>query len=217
VLDDDELNRDVLSRRLEERGYATRKASSGAEGLVLLDQLRFDVVLLDVEMPSMSGYEVLQRIRLKWSAGELPVIMVTGRDCRADIVEALALGANDYVVKPIDFAITLARIDTQLQRKRVEAQMREREDRYAAAMAGANDGIWDWTLATNHLYCSDAWKVRFGCGPGSSLTVEEWFGRVHEDDRAAFGARSTRTSPDCRRASRSNTGCGTPYTPIGGC
>lgn len=185
MVDDDELNRDALSQRLQERGYEVSEASSGFGALELVERHQFDLVLLDVVMPSMSGYEVLQRIRIERSAGELPVIMVTGRDGSVDIVEALALGANDYVVKPIDLAIMLARIETQLQRRRVEAQIREREDHYAAAMAGATDGIWDWTLATNQLYCSEPWRVRFGLGAdGAAPTVDEWFGHVHEDDRA---------------------------------
>ena len=184
VVDDDAPVRHLLVRQLEQRGYATRQASSGIEALELIGQHQFDVVLLDVGMPSMNGYQVLQRIRVERSAGVLPVIMVTGR-CRSDdVVEALALGANDYVIKPIDLPVTLARIETQLQRRRVESQVREREARYAAAIAGATDGIWDWTLATNELFVSEGWKLRFGWGHGESPTAESWFGRLLEEDRA---------------------------------
>ena len=175
----------MLARRLEQHGYATRQASSGVEALELIDQHPFDVVLLDVGMPSMNGYQVLQRIRVERPAGVLPVIMVTGRCQSDDVVEALALGANDYVIKPIDLQVTLARIDTQVQRRRDESLAREREARYAAAIAGAADGIWDWTLATNEFFVSADWKARFGLGHGESApTAESWFGRLLEDDRA---------------------------------
>ncbi|NOT28744.1 MAG: EAL domain-containing protein [Acidobacteria bacterium] len=186
VVDDDQPNRELLARRLDQRGYAVTQASSGPEALSLVGQHEFDVVLLDVEMPSMNGYEVLQRIRQDRSPGVLPVIMVTGRDGSADIAEALALGANDFIGKPIDFQVTLARMDTQVQRKRIESQVREREARYAAVVAGATDAIWDWTLVTNEFYASEGWSERFGWEPrdAASATAEMWLGQIHEDDRA---------------------------------
>jgi diguanylate cyclase (GGDEF)-like protein/PAS domain S-box-containing protein len=186
VVDDDEEDRESLARSLTERGYAVRQASSGTEALSLIGQDEFDVVLLDVEMPSMNGYEVLQRIRLDRSPGVLPVIMVTGRDGSADVAEALALGANDFIAKPVNFQITLARMDTQVQRKRVESQVREREARYAAAVAGATDAIWDWTLPTNEFYASEGWSERFGWDlrHAACPTAEVWLGQIHEDDRA---------------------------------
>ena len=101
VVDDDALVREVLSRRLNRAGYATTRAASGAEALDLIQHHPFDLGLLDVEMPGISGYEV-RRIRETTSAGALPVVMVTANDRSEDVVEALALGANDYIVKPVD-------------------------------------------------------------------------------------------------------------------
>ena len=79
VVDDHESNRDALSRLLRQRGYAVSVVADGAEALMLLDQQSFDLVLLDVEMPEMSGLEVLGQIRLRHSRTSLPVIMVTAR------------------------------------------------------------------------------------------------------------------------------------------
>ena len=110
VVDDNEANRDVLSRRLRHRGYVVSVAADGAEALALTETLNFDLILLDVEMPGMSGLEVLSRIRAHHSHTELPVIMVTARTEGADIVEAFRLGANDYVTKPVDFPVA-ARAD----------------------------------------------------------------------------------------------------------
>jgi two-component system sensor histidine kinase/response regulator len=117
VVDDNEMNRDMLSRRLARDGYRVTTAEDGDQTLVLLQTERFDLILLDVEMPGLSGFEVLQRIRQKYSLAELPVIMATARDTSQDMIVGFQNGANDYVTKPIDFPVLLVRIQTQLQLK----------------------------------------------------------------------------------------------------
>ena len=114
LVDDEPLNRDMLSRRLQKRELQVIQAGSGAEALALIETEFPELVLLDVMMPEMDGIETLRKIREKHPAQELPVIMVTARDAADDIVEALELGANDYLTKPVDFQIALARIRTQL-------------------------------------------------------------------------------------------------------
>jgi DNA-binding response OmpR family regulator len=117
LVDDEAVNRDMLSRRLERRGYSVGMASSGPEALAALEREPWAALLLDVQMPGMSGLEVLQQVRARWSAAELPVIMVTAKDGSEDIVAALDLGANDYVTKPVDFPVAVARLRTQIARK----------------------------------------------------------------------------------------------------
>ena len=162
VVDDNEPNRDALSRRLRQRGFDVAVAANGAEALALAATSVFDLVLLDVEMPGLSGLDVLTRLRATHSQTELPVIMVTARTQGADIVEAFGLGANDYVTKPMDFPVALARITTHLAHKRAVENLRESEERYALAMRGANDGLWDWNLTTNEVYWSARWKTMLG-------------------------------------------------------
>ena len=118
LVDDDALNRDALSRRLERKGYSVLMAASGEEALDIVGTRRVDAVLLDVMMPGMSGLETLRRLRRLHPVSELPIIMVTAKDESADVVEALDLGANDYVTKPINFATALARIRTQVTTRR---------------------------------------------------------------------------------------------------
>jgi class 3 adenylate cyclase len=124
VVDDNELNRDMLSRRLGSRGYAVELAEDGERALARLEEQAFDLVLLDVMMPGLSGIDVLKRVRERWPESDLPVIMVTARDATEDVVEALQLGANDYVTKPLDFPVVLARVETQLTLKRQKAEIR---------------------------------------------------------------------------------------------
>ena len=117
VVDDTEANRDGLARRLTRHGYRVEQAADGPTALAKLDAGAFGLVLLDVMMPGMSGLEVLARVRRTRSASALPVIMVTANHAAADIVEALELGASDYVTKPLDFPVLLARVRTHLALK----------------------------------------------------------------------------------------------------
>jgi diguanylate cyclase (GGDEF)-like protein len=120
LVDDDAMNRDMLSRRLARKGYTVLTAESGPRALEMLGSNRVDALLLDVMMPGMSGIETLKRVRQSHSVSDLPVIMVTAKDRSEDVVDALDLGANDYVTKPLDFPIVLARIRTQVNARRAD-------------------------------------------------------------------------------------------------
>jgi serine/threonine protein kinase len=115
VVDDNEMNTDLLRRRLEKRGFLVVTAPSGKAALHLLGQQHVDMVLLDVMMPEMNGVEVLEAIRANRSPAALPVIMATAKSDAVDIVEALDKGANDYVTKPIDIDVLLARMRVHLR------------------------------------------------------------------------------------------------------
>src|SRR5665213_897436 len=123
IVDDISDNRTILTRRFQRRGFDVVEADNGLTAIELIDQAPFDVVLLDVMMPGIDGIETLKRIRDQRSASALPVIMVTAKSESANIVDALELGANDYVTKPVDFAVALARVNTQIGRKRAEQQV----------------------------------------------------------------------------------------------
>ena len=123
IVDDVNDNRTLLTRRFERRGFEVVEADSGFAALELIDREPFDLVLLDVMMPGIDGIETLRRIRKQKSASALPVIMVTAKTGPSHIVDALELGANDYVTKPVDFAVAFARVNTQIDRKRAEQQV----------------------------------------------------------------------------------------------
>ena len=114
VVDDNDAGRDVLCRCLTRGGYVPTPAADGPEALRLLSERAFDLVVLDVMMPGMSGLEVLERLRRDRPPADLPVIMATAKGRSEDVVEALGLGANDYVTKPLDFRVVMARVGTQV-------------------------------------------------------------------------------------------------------
>jgi len=124
IVDDLEDNRIILQRRFQRRGFEAVAVTSGAEALDILARETFDLVLLDIVMPQMDGFEVLTRIRRIYTASELPVIMVTVKDSSADVVRALKLGASDYVTKPVDFDVAQARVEAHIGRKQAEERAR---------------------------------------------------------------------------------------------
>lgn len=132
VVDDTFDNRSVLRRRLVKRDFTVVEAEDGSQALDLIASQSFDLVLLDVMMPGMSGLEVLTHIRRDLTSQQLPVIMVTAKSFSEDVVEALQLGADDYVTKPVDFSIALARINTQIARKRAAEELLRRSSEQEA-------------------------------------------------------------------------------------
>jgi signal transduction histidine kinase len=133
IVDDVADNRAVLGRRFQRRGFEIAEADSGKKALDAIAAEEFDVVLLDVVMPDMDGMAVLKRIRETHSEIALPVIMVTGRSESEHVVEALSAGANDYITKPVDFAVALLRVSTQIGRRRAEEQVRRANEALTAA------------------------------------------------------------------------------------
>jgi CheY-like chemotaxis protein len=120
VVDDVPDNRAILARRFMRLGYEVTEAEDGAEALELIAQHEYDIVLLDIMMPKIDGLEVLKRVRETHSQAELPIIMVSAKASSEDVVDALLLGANDYVTKPVDLKVAHARVEAQLARKRAE-------------------------------------------------------------------------------------------------
>src|SRR6266852_5153029 len=124
VVDDNPMNRDMLARRLTRRGYTVTVAEDGYQALAMIEAQQFDLVLLDIMMPGLSGLDVLKTLRQRYAVADLPVIMATAKDQSEDIVAALQLGANDYVTKPLDFPVVLARAETQLSLKRAMEEIK---------------------------------------------------------------------------------------------
>ncbi len=123
VVDDGKVIRLVIKRKLQEMGYEVTAVAGGREALEAIEKDMFDLVLLDVSMPEISGMEVLVRIRKTHSATWLPVIMVTANEEDEDVIRAFDLGASDYVTKPIKFPVLRARIKTQIKLKMLNEEL----------------------------------------------------------------------------------------------
>jgi len=186
VVDDEPFNLDMLSRRLARTGFSVQVASSGQEALRMIRETCFDLVLLDQMMPEMSGTEVLRTLRAQPATKTLPVIMVTAVASSEKISEALDDGANDYITKPVDYKVALARIRSQLARTRTEAALRQSEERYSLVATASREGLWDWNLATGVVYFSPQWKQMLGLEQPIEENAEAWFSRIVPADRQAI-------------------------------
>ena len=119
VVDDNEISRDLLCRQLERQGHIVTTAGSGKQALDILQSRAFDLVLLDIMMPEMSGYQVLRRLKSSEAFGDIPVIVVSALDDIDSVVHCLRMGAEDYLIKPFNHVLLKARIRTCLENKRL--------------------------------------------------------------------------------------------------
>ncbi|HET8654122.1 MAG TPA: response regulator [Longimicrobiaceae bacterium] len=166
VVDDNSLNRDLLSRQLAREGYSVDAAVDGGEALELLRAHAYDLVLLDVLMPGVDGVQVLERMRREPALATIPVIMISALDEMESVVHCIERGAVDYISKPFDPVLLRARIGTTLEVHRLRAQ--ERRD---AESLDAEAG-WADRLARSLLPAAVAERVRGGVNRIAELHPE---------------------------------------------
>ena len=125
IVDDNKVNRLLLGRGLEQQGHTVDFAADGVQALDKLTREDFDLVLLDIEMPEMDGYQVLERIIADTELRHSPVIMTTAMEELDSVVRCIELGAEDYLTKPVNAVLLRARINASLEKKRLRDQQRE--------------------------------------------------------------------------------------------
>jgi CheY-like chemotaxis protein len=146
VVDDQPVNVQLLKKKLERESMAVTTAESGQEALDLVRRDPPDLILLDIMMPDMDGFEVCQRLQADPATRAIPVIFVTARGTKESKLEGLATGAVDYITKPVDLDEMLARVQTQLRvlainREKLDLEQRLAESRHAATIGSVSQGI----------------------------------------------------------------------------
>ncbi|MGH8162835.1 MAG: adenylate/guanylate cyclase domain-containing protein, partial [Rhodanobacteraceae bacterium] len=126
VVDDNEENRDMLSRRLQRLGHQVTLAESGCQALDRIRSTAFDLVLLDIVMPGMDGFQVIEHLKSDPALRALPIIVLSASDDSASVVRCIQMGAEDHLRKPFDPVLLQARINACLEKKR----FRDREETY---------------------------------------------------------------------------------------
>lgn len=114
IVEDNDMNRDMLSRRLERRGYEVSVAADGRQGIEKAQAVLPDLILLDLSLPEIDGWEVARRLKGEQSTSNIPIIALTAHAMTGDRDEAIAAGCNDYDTKPIEFQRLLGKIEILL-------------------------------------------------------------------------------------------------------
>jgi two-component system cell cycle response regulator DivK len=114
IVEDNELNRDMLSRRLERRGYETLTAADGQEGLDTARRALPDLILMDMSLPVMDGWEATRRLKTAPETAAIPVVALTAHAMRGDRERALEAGCNEYDTKPVEFQRLVSKIEALL-------------------------------------------------------------------------------------------------------
>lgn len=127
IVEDEPLSRDMLVLRLASRGFETEAVENGRACLDRLESGLPDLILMDISMPEMSGLEVTKLIRDRWSAETLPIIIVSAMVDSDDVIAGLEAGANDYVIKPVNLPVLLARMRVALTIKESVSRLMEAE------------------------------------------------------------------------------------------
>jgi len=133
VVDDNKVNRLLLGRSLEQQGHRVAFAENGRQALEVLHQGEFDLVLLDIQMPEMDGYQVLEKLTGDLALRDLPVIVTSALEELDSVVRCIEMGAEDYLTKPVNPVLLRARIGASLEKKRLRDQQRELVRRFATA------------------------------------------------------------------------------------
>ncbi|MCP4112882.1 MAG: response regulator [Desulfobacteraceae bacterium] len=141
IVDDEPVNLQVLKNQLSSQNYSVTLTADGAEALAASEDRHFDLVLLDIMMPRMSGYEVCRRMRKKYQANELPVMMLTARNQINDLVAGFQAGANDYLTKPFIKEELLARVETHIRLKQLNHELEQLVEKRTVQLAEANKVI----------------------------------------------------------------------------
>lgn len=186
VVDDELTMRFLLREALQQGGFSVEEAANGQEALARFKSSKPMIVLLDVMMPVMDGFEACAAIR-KMPAGEhVPILMVTGMDDIESINRAYEAGATDFVTKPINWIILSERVRYMLRASQAVEQLRRSEASLAEAQRIARLGSWKLDARRNEFHCSNE-TGRICCLPEGELVLryEDFLSRVHPDDRDA--------------------------------
>jgi PAS domain S-box-containing protein len=173
VVDDEPVNLQVLVNHLSLHDYSIVQASNGEEALQLIeDGLKPSIVLLDVMMPKMTGYEVTQRLRERYPATDLPIVLLTAKTQVADLVTGLNVGANDYLTKPISRDELLARIRTHINLSQLREALQIEESKYRNMFENAVEGIFQSSPDGKFLNVNPAYANLFGYDSSEEMLSE---------------------------------------------
>jgi adenylate cyclase len=154
IADDNRVNRLLLGRGLEQDGHTVVFAEHGKAALDLLRRGRFDLILLDVLMPELDGYGVLEEVQRDPHLRDIPVVVTSSLDEIDSVVRCLKMGAEDYLTKPVNHVLLNARINSSLEKKRLRDQQRELISKFASTEVAEDLLLSGFSLGGKHVDAS---------------------------------------------------------------
>jgi len=184
IVDDDQGNRYLAKEYLELAGYETVEAGNGVEALSVFVERDPDIVLLDVHMPQMDGFEACRQLRKIHRGAHVPILMVTGMDDHKSVARAYELGATDVIVKPINFQILTQRLIYTLRSTKMAEELSESKSQLITAQQIAKLGYWHWEINENKLHWSVETGILLGFQKNRNIgTLETLLDVIHPEDR----------------------------------
>jgi DNA-binding response OmpR family regulator len=165
IVDDDPLTRLMASEALRESGYTSVEAEDGLRALALFDSERPDLVLLDVMMPRLGGFDVCQHLRARPEGQLVPIIMLTGLDDGESVERAFQVGATDFISKPINWTLLRFRIRYVLRSAQVMQELVRNKESLSSAQRIARLGSWEWFVTEDRVQRSAQYYRLFGQQP----------------------------------------------------
>jgi len=198
IVDDEGVARMMIRRVLEDYGYQVLEAQDGQTGTWLCDSESPDLVLMDVRMPMMNGFDACRSIRRSLRSSHTPVLMLTALDDVMAVTLAFEAGATDFITKPINWALLAQRVRYALRTSMTERELRESQLALARAQKIARLGQWRLDVDTGQIHCSRELRDMLGLSVAQALTVPDILDNVSPEERV----RLRRFTRDLRQTQR---------------
>ncbi|MDD5285708.1 MAG: response regulator [Desulfuromonadaceae bacterium] len=192
IVDDDPSIRLMLGEALDSAGFRIEEAEDGIQALALLSKCTPDLILLDVMMPEMDGFEVCARIRDNPEISDIPIVIITGNEDLQSIKRAYDLGVTDFITKPIHWGGIAYRISFIIRATKAFANLRKSENRLLHAQRIAKIGNWELVLESDSIWLSDEARRILHLDPSDNMISYQMFiANIHPDDRKKVEAAVT--------------------------
>ncbi len=185
VADDDPMIRFLAHQTLTNKSFVVLQAEDGREALDIFEAKTPDLILCDVMMPILDGFELCSSIRAMKQGKHVPIVMLTGLNDAQSIRQAFSIGATDYCEKPVNWELLPYKLDYILRASSTFYELQASEERYSLVAHGANDGLWDWDYKDDRVYFSPRWKSMLGFTEDAIDSGPlEWIDRIHPDEKS---------------------------------
>ena len=182
VVDDDDIQRVMCCEALKQAGFTVLEANDGLPALEIFNEQHIDLVILDVMMIELDGFETCRRIRTLESGEHTPILMMTGLDDVESIDHAYRVGATDFVAKPINYAVLPRRVQYMHRATATAAELRESSRRLENAQRMASLGHWEWQTESKMLFCSAETERLLGVKTHMNIALPEILSNIHSED-----------------------------------